>query len=83
MKRDDVPVSKFREDMVRKWQNIDEESGNPLDQQYLIPVDGGAYLGSTVMMSLFHRQHQFPSNTKMQLVHNLNNMGDILTMDLN
>jgi hypothetical protein len=30
MKHDDVPVAIFREELVRKWQNLDEESGNPL-----------------------------------------------------
>jgi hypothetical protein len=74
MKHDDVPVAKFREELVRKWQNLDEESGNPLGTQYLVPVGLGANLGSEVMRNLFLRQNQFLRNTKMQLVHNLNDM---------
>jgi hypothetical protein len=39
MKHDNVPVAKFREELVRKWQNLDKESGNPLGTQYLVHVD--------------------------------------------
>jgi hypothetical protein len=59
MKHDDVPVAKFREELVSKWQNLDEESGNPLGTQYLVPVGCGANLGSEVMWNLFLRQNQF------------------------
>jgi hypothetical protein len=59
MKHDDVPVAKFREELVRKWQNLDEESGNPLGTQYLVPVGRGANLGSEVMRNLFLRHNQF------------------------
>jgi hypothetical protein len=82
MKHDDVPVAKFGEELVRKWQNLDKESGNPLGTQYLVPVGRGANLGSEVMRNLFLRQNQFLRNTKMQLVHNLNDMDEILSLDL-
>jgi hypothetical protein len=62
-----VPASKFREDIVRKWQNVDDESGNPLVQQYLVPVGKGANVGSAMMRSLFHRQNQFIRETKYSL----------------
>jgi hypothetical protein len=52
MKHDDVTVAKFREELVRKWQNLDEESGKPLGTQYLVPVGRGANLGSEVMRNL-------------------------------
>jgi hypothetical protein len=83
MKHDDVPVAKFQEELVRKWQNLDEESGNPLGTQYLVHVGHGTNLGSEVMRNLFLRQNQFLRNTKMQLVHNLNDMDEILSLDLN
>jgi hypothetical protein len=83
MKHDDVSVAKFREELVRKWQNLDEESGNPLGTQYLVPVGRGANLGSEVMRNLFLRQNQFLGHTNMQLVHNLNDMDEILSLDLN
>jgi hypothetical protein len=57
MKHDDVPVAKFQEELVRKWQNLDEESGNPLGTQYLVPVGRGANLGSEVMRNLFLQQN--------------------------
>jgi hypothetical protein len=78
-----VPVAKFREELVRKWQNLDEESGNPLGTHYLVPVGRGENLGSEVMRNLFLRHNQFLRNTKMQLVHNLNDMDEILYLDLN
>jgi hypothetical protein len=37
MKNDDVPIAKYQEDLVRKWQKLDEDSGNPLASQYLVP----------------------------------------------
>jgi hypothetical protein len=83
MKHDDVPVEKFREELVRKWQNLDDDSGNPLGTQYLVPVGRGANLGSAVMRNLFLRQNHFLRNTRMQLVHNLNDMDEIISLDLN
>jgi hypothetical protein len=62
---------------------LDEENGNPLGTQYLLPVGRGANLGSEVMRNLFLRHNQFLRNTKMQLVHNLNDMDEILSLDLN
>jgi hypothetical protein len=83
MQHEDVPVAKFREELVMKWQHLDEESGNPLETQYLVPVGRGANLGSEVMRNLFLRQNQFLRNTKMQLFNNLNDMDEILSVDLN
>jgi hypothetical protein len=83
MKHDDVLVAKFREELVRKCQNLDKESGYPLGIQYLVPVGLGANLGSEVMQNIFLRQNQFFRNTEMQLVHNLNDMDEILSLDLN
>jgi hypothetical protein len=53
MKHDDVPVTKFREELVRKWQNLDEESGKPPGTQYLVYMVRGANLLSEVMRNLF------------------------------
>jgi hypothetical protein len=64
-------------------QNLDKESVYPLGTQYLVPVGRGANLGSEVMRNLFLRQNQFLRNTKMQLIHNLNDMDEILSLDLN
>jgi hypothetical protein len=64
LKHGDMPVPKFREELVRKWQNLDEESGNYLGTQYLVPVGHDANLGSEVMRNLFLRQNQFLQNTK-------------------
>jgi uncharacterized membrane protein YheB (UPF0754 family) len=83
MRHDDVPVTKFREKLVRKWQNMDEESGNPLGTQYVVHVGRGANLGSEVMRNLFLRQNKFLRNTRMQLVHDLNDMDEIISLDLN
>jgi hypothetical protein len=49
MKSEDVPESKFREAMVPKWQNLEMESGNPLAQQYIVPVGRGANIVSAVV----------------------------------
>jgi hypothetical protein len=83
MKNDDVPIAKSQEDLVRKWQNLDEDSGNPLASQYLVPVGLGENLGREVMCNIFLRQNQFLRNTKIQLVHSLNDMDEILSLDLN
>jgi hypothetical protein len=40
-------------------------------------------LGSEVMRNLFLRHKQSLQNTKIQLVHNLNDMDEILSLDLN
>jgi hypothetical protein len=82
-KNDDVPITKSQEDLVRKWQNLNEDSGNPLASQYMVPVGLGENLGSEVMCNIFFRQKQFLRNKKIQLVHSLNDMGEILSLDLN
>jgi hypothetical protein len=33
MKHVGVPVAKFQEELVSKWQNLDEDNGNPLGTQ--------------------------------------------------
>jgi hypothetical protein len=38
MKHDDNPPAKFREDMVKKWQGIEESSGHPLASQLFVAV---------------------------------------------
>jgi hypothetical protein len=53
MKSDDVPIAKSQEDLVRKWQNLDEDSGSPLASQYRVPVGLGENLGGEVMCNLF------------------------------
>jgi hypothetical protein len=78
-----LQIMKLQEELVRKWQNLDEENGNPLGTQYLVPVGRDANLGSEVMRNIFLRHNQFLLNTKMQLVHNLNDMDEILSLDLN
>jgi hypothetical protein len=57
--------------------------GNPLGTQYLVPVGRVANLGSEVMRNLFFQHNQFLQNTKMKLFHNLNDMDEILSLDLN
>jgi hypothetical protein len=73
----------FREDMVRKWKNLDDESRNTSAQQFLLLVGRGKKLGIAVMRSLFHQQNQFSCNMKIHLVHILNDMDEVLNMDLN
>jgi hypothetical protein len=65
MKHDDVPVVKFREELVRKLQNLNPKKGNPLGTQYVVPVGCGTNLVSEAMQDLFLHQNQFLRNTKM------------------
>jgi hypothetical protein len=53
MKNDDVSPAQFREDMVKKWQRIEESSGNHLASQYFVPVGRGDDLGTTAMTNFF------------------------------
>jgi hypothetical protein len=68
MKNDDVSPAQFREDMVKKWQRIEDSSGNPLANQYFVPVVRGGDLGTTAMTKIFHGQNHFLRSTKMKLV---------------
>jgi hypothetical protein len=78
IKYDDISTAQFREDMVKKWQRIEESSGNPLARQLFVPVGRGADLGTTTMTKIFHRQNQFLRSTKMKLVHTLGDMDEVL-----
>jgi hypothetical protein len=64
MKHDDISPAQFREDMVKKWQRIEESSGNPLESQFFVLVGRGADLGTTSMTKIFHGQNQFCRLTK-------------------
>jgi hypothetical protein len=59
MKHDDISPSQFREDMVKKWQRIEESSGNLLESQLCVPVGRGADLGTSAIAKIFHGQNQF------------------------
>jgi hypothetical protein len=83
MKHDDISPAHFREDMVKKWQGIEESSGNPLAIQFFVPVGRGADLGTIAMTKIFHGQNQFLRSTKMKLVHNLVDMDEVLDLELN
>jgi hypothetical protein len=82
MKNDDVSPAQFREEMVKKWQRIEDSSGNPLDNQYFVPVGREADLGTTAMTNIFHGQNHFLRSTKMKLVHNLGDMDEVLDLEL-
>jgi hypothetical protein len=82
MKNDDVSPAQFREDMVKKWQRIEESSGNPLANQYFVPIGRGADLGTTAVTKIFHGQNHFLRSTKMKLVHNLGDMDEVLDLGL-
>jgi hypothetical protein len=82
MKHDDGYPAQFREDMVKKWQSIEESSGNPLASQYFVPIGRGADLGTTAMTKIFHGQNHFLRSTNMKLVHNLGNMDEVLDLKL-
>jgi hypothetical protein len=60
----------------------DEESDNPLVAQYVVPVGRGANLGSEVMWNLFLQHNQLLQNTRMQIVHNLNDMDEIISLEI-
>jgi hypothetical protein len=83
MKHDDISPAQFREDMVKKWQRIEESSGNPLASQYFVTVGRGADLGTTAMKKIFHGQNHFLRSTKMKMVHNLGDMDEVLDLKLN
>jgi hypothetical protein len=73
----------FREDMVKKWQGIDESSGNPLGSQFFVPVGRGYYLRTITVTKSFHGQYKFLRYTKMKLVYNLGDTDEVLDIELN
>jgi hypothetical protein len=77
MKHDNVSPAQFREDMVKKWQSIEESSGNPLASQYFVPVGRSADIGATAMTKIFHGHNPFLRSTKIKLVHNLGDMDEV------
>jgi hypothetical protein len=83
MKSDNISPAKFREDMVQQWQGIEEESDNPLGGQYFVPVGRRVDLGTPAMTNIFHNQNQFLRTTKMKLVHNMEEMDEVLDIELN
>jgi hypothetical protein len=82
MKHDDISPAQFREDMVKKWQRIEESSGNPLASQLFAPVGRGSDLGTISTTKIFHGQNQFLRTTKMKLVYNLGGMDEVLDLEL-
>jgi hypothetical protein len=83
MKSDNISPAKSREDMVQKWQRIEEERDNPLGGQYFVPVGRRSDLGTNAITNIFHKQNQFLRTTKMKLVHKLGEMDEGFDIDLN
>jgi hypothetical protein len=83
MKHDDISPEQFREDMVKKWQRMEESSGNPPASQLFVPVGRGADLGTTAMTKIFHGQNQFLRSTRTKLVQKMGDMDEVFDLELN
>jgi hypothetical protein len=83
MKHDDISPAQFREDMVKKWQRIEESIGNPMASQFFLPVGRGSELGTKAMTKIFHGQNHFLRSTKMKLVNNVGDMDEVLDLEVN
>jgi hypothetical protein len=83
MKHAHISRALFRDDMVKKWQRIEESSGNTLASHFFVAVGRGSYLGATSMTKIFQGQNHFLHSTKMKLVHNLCDITNTLISRMN
>jgi hypothetical protein len=83
MKHDDIFPSQLREDMVKKWQRMEDSSGNTLASQLFVPVGRGYDLGTITMAKVLHGKNKFLRYTRMKLVHNLGDMDEVLDLEFN
>jgi hypothetical protein len=68
--------------MAEKWQRIHAKNGGTLYGKTFIPFEKEGDMGDAIMTNVTQQQHKFLAETKQLIVHNLNNVDEIIEISL-
>jgi hypothetical protein len=68
--------------MAEKWQRINAKNGGNLYGKTFIPFGKEGDMGDSIMTNVIQQQNKFLAKTKQRIVHNLNDVDDIIEIAL-
>jgi hypothetical protein len=72
----------FRATMAEKWHRINAKNGGTLYGKTFILFRKEGDMGDTIMTSVIQQQNRFLADTKQRIVHNLNDLDEIIEIAL-
>jgi hypothetical protein len=81
-KSPNATAADFRATMAEKWQSINAKNGGTLYGKTFIPFGKEGDMGDAVMTNVIQQQNKFLAETKQRIVHNLNDVDDIIEIAL-
>jgi hypothetical protein len=77
-----ITATEFRANMAEKWQQLDTKTGGSLFGKKFIPFCKESDLGDDIMTGIILKQNRFLKNSKQFIIHNLNNIDEIVESSL-
>jgi hypothetical protein len=81
-KSPNATAADFLASMADKWQRINAKNGGTLYGKTFIPFVKEGDMGDAIMTNVIQQQHIFLAETKERIVHNLNDVDDIIEIAL-
>jgi hypothetical protein len=81
-KSPNVTSEDFRASVAEKWQRINAKNGGTLYGKTFIPFEKEGDMGDAIMTNVIQQQKQFLAETKQRIVHNLNDVDEIIEIAL-
>jgi hypothetical protein len=72
----------FRATMAEKWQRINAKNGGTVYGKTFIPFGKEGYMGDAIMTNVIQQHNKFLAETKQRIVHNLNDVDEIIEIAL-
>jgi hypothetical protein len=81
-KSPNATAADFRATMAEKWQRINAKNGGTLYGKTFIPFRKEVDMGDAIMTNVIQQQNKFLAETKQRIVHNLNDVDEIIEIAL-
>jgi hypothetical protein len=81
-KSPNATAADFRATMAEKWQSINAKNGRTLYDKTFIPFVKEGDMGYAKMTNVIQQQNKFLAETKQRIVHNLNDVDEIIEIAL-
>jgi hypothetical protein len=81
-KTESITATEFRANTEGKWQQLDAKTGGSLFGKKFIPFGKEGDLGDDIMMEIILKQNRFLKNSKQLIIHNLNDIDEIVEISL-
>jgi hypothetical protein len=81
-KSPNVTAADFRASMAEKWQRINVKNGGNLYRKTFIPFGKEGDMGDAILTNVIQQQNKFLAETKQRIVHNLNDVDEIIEIAL-